>query len=140
MIFFDIRNSFFEFFDIAKNLCKNIFVSVLNFAIDLKIRNFFCFFNHSHHKFIGLKSIFFANEKFLNIKMNLIDSNKNLSYSVKNVWNWLNLNLKFEIPLIVFVNLSTIFEFRIFEKSFSQSTESIDFAIFSSVKKRSLFF
>ena len=72
--------------------------------------------------------------------MSLIDSKINLSYSVKNVRNWLNSDLRFEISLIVFVDLSTIFEFEFFEKLFSESAESIDLTIFLSVKKESLFF
>ena len=98
------------------------------------------FFIHSLHRFIDSKSIFFADERFLNMKTNLIDSKIKLSYNVKNVRNWLNFDLKFEISLIVFVDLSTIFEFEFSEKLFSESAESIDLAIFLSIKKNRFFF
>ena len=71
------------------------------------------------------------------MKTNLIDSKIKLSYNVKNVRNWLNSDLEFEIPLIVFVDLSTIFEFEFSEKFLSESAESTDLAIFLSVKKKS---
>ena len=119
---------------------KKIFVFASNFAIDSKIRNRSFFFNHSFHKFIDSKSIYFVDERFLSIKINLTNSDKNLSYKVKNVRNWLNSDLKFEISLIVFVDLLTIFEFGIFEKSYSKSAESMDLTIFLSVKKEPFFF
>ena len=97
------------------------------------------FFIHSLHRFIDSKSIFFADERFLSMKTSLIDSKIELSYSAKNVRNWLNSDLKFEISLIVFVDLLTIFEFEVFEEFFSESTELIDLAIFLSVKGKSLF-
>ena len=140
IIFFDIRNSFFEFFDIAENLRKNSSAFVSNFAIDSKMRNRFFFLIHSLHRFIDSKSIFFIDEKFLSMKTSLIDSKIKLSYSAKNVRNWLNFDLKFEISLIVFVDLSTIFEFEFSEKLFSESAESIDLAIFLSIKKNRFFF
>ena len=72
--------------------------------------------------------------------MSLIDSKIELSYNAKNVRNWLNSDLEFEISLIVFVDLSTIFEFEFSEKLFSESAESIDLAIFLSIKKNRFFF
>ena len=72
------------------------------------------------------------------MKTSLIDSKIKLSYSVKNVRNWLNSDLRFGISLIVFVDLSTIFEFEFSEKLLFESAESIDLAIFLSVKEKSL--